>query len=122
MDETTLRRLAADLLAELPGKIPDGAERGPVAEALSAALGTPEGEGRAGLLDALSAHQATRRYMREHGADDDVIRGGLPGISTATLGLYYLCPEEDKDEVLLSIPAQPPLCPVHGIPMVLQQG
>jgi hypothetical protein len=121
MDETTLRQLAADLLAELPEKIPDDAERGPVAEALTAALGTPEGEGRDPLLDALDAHPATRQYMREHGANDDVVRG-LPGIPTIPLGLYYVCPHEDEDKVLRSIPAQPPLCPVHGIPMVLQQG
>jgi hypothetical protein len=123
MDETTLRQLAADLLAELPEKIPDDAERGPVAKALTAALGSPEGEGRTPLLDALGAHPATRKYMREHGANDDVPRGvGPAGIRLAPAGLYYLCPEGDRDEVLLSIPAQPPLCPVHHILMVLQQG
>jgi hypothetical protein len=123
MDETTLRRLAADLLAELPEKIPDDAERRPVAEALTAALGAPEGEGRGPLLDALDAHPATRQYMREHGADDDVVRGGgLYGNPTDPLGLYYMCPQEDEDVVLLSIPAQPPLCTTHGVPMILQQG
>jgi hypothetical protein len=117
MDESTLRRLAVDLLAELPERIPDAAERDPVAEGLTAALAAG---GRALLLDALSAHPVTRQYMREHGADDDVVRGGLPGNPTTPLGLYYVCPNEDEDVVLLSIPAQPPRCSKHGVPMVLQ--
>ena len=120
MDEPTLRQLAADLLAELSDKIPDDAERGPVAQTLGAALDSPEGEGSDSLLEALEAHPETRKYMREHGAYDDVVRSGLPGITTTPVGLYYVCPEGDEDDVLLTIPASPPHCPVHGIPMILQ--
>jgi hypothetical protein len=47
---------------------------------------------------------------------------GLPGEPSTPLGNYYVCPREDEDVILLSIPAEPPLCPVHGVPMILQQG
>ncbi|MGD9525354.1 MAG: hypothetical protein AB7V44_01050 [Pseudonocardia sp.] len=120
MDETTLRGLAEQLLTELPQTIPDDAERAPIADAIAAALSVPDGEGRGPLLDALSAHPATRAWMREHGASEDVVRSGLPGNPTTPLGLYYVCPEDDEDLVLLTVPAQPPLCPVHGVPMTLQ--
>lgn len=124
MDETTLRRLAAEFLTELPKEITDPAERPPVAEAISAALAAPEGEGRRPLLDALSSHPATRRWMREHGAvaaDVDRAWEALPGQPTTRLGLYYVCPEEDEDTVLHTVPAQPPLCSRHGVPMNLVQ-
>jgi hypothetical protein len=121
MDETTLRRLATELLAELPDLIPIDAERAPVKDAIEAALATPEGQGRTPLLDALSAHRATRGWMSEH--IEDVVRGvGLPGNPTTPLGLYYVCPHEDEDLVLLTVPAQPPRCPVHGVEMRLEHG
>lgn len=126
MDEITLRRLAAQLLAELPERIPDAAERAPVADAVSAALATPDGEvgGEEGtaLTDALSMHPAIRAWMRQHGAGDDVVRGGLPGNPTTPVGLYYVCPHDDEDLVLLAVPPQPPHCPTHGVAMVLEQG
>jgi hypothetical protein len=123
MDETMLRRLATELLAELPDLIPVDAERAPVKDAIDAALAIPEGQGRMPLLDALSAHRVTREWMREHGASEDVVRGvGLPGNPTTPLGLYYVCPYEDEDLVLLTAPAQPPSCPVHGVEMCLEQG
>jgi hypothetical protein len=122
MDETTLRRLATELLAELPDLIPMDAERAPVKHAIEAALATPEGQGRTPLLDALSAHPATRAWMSEHGAGEDVLRRALPGDPTTPLGLYYVCPKDDEDLVMLTVPAQPPRCPVHGLEMRLEQG
>jgi hypothetical protein len=120
MDETALRRLAEQLLTELPARIPDAAERAPVAGAIGDALATPEGQGRDALRAALSARPATRAWMREHGATEDVFRGGLLGEPTTPLGFYYVCPREDADAILLTRPVQPPLCPVHGLPMSLQ--
>lgn len=123
MDETTLRRLATELLAELPDLIPMEAERALVKDAIEAALATSEGQGRTLLLDALSAHPATRAWMREHGASEDVVRGvGLPGNPTTPLGLYYVCTKEDDDLVLQTAPAQPPRCPTCGSEMRLEQG
>ena len=120
MDETTLRQLADELLIELPATIPDPTERTPVADAIESALAAPEGQGSAALLGALSTNSRTRRWMREHGAVDDVVRGGLYGDPPTPFGLYYVCPQEDEDEVLLSVPPQPPRCTVHDIPMILQ--
>jgi len=123
MDETTLRRLATELLAELPELIPTDAERAPMKHAIEAALATPEGQSRTPLLDALSAHRATRGWMREHGAIEDVVRGvGLPGNFITPLGLYYVCTKEDDDLVLQTAPAQPPRCPTCGSEMSLEQG
>jgi hypothetical protein len=121
MDETTLRRLASELLAELPDLIPIEAERAPVTDALQAALTTPEGQGRGPLLDALSDHRTTRAWMSER--IEDVVRGvTLDGNPTTPLGLYYVCPEEDEDLLLHTAPAQPPRCPVHDLEMRLEQG
>lgn len=124
MDESTLRQLATELLTELPKEIPDPTERTPISDAIMAALDVPEGESHLQLLDALSSHEATRSWMLTHGAAPaEVVRGiDVAGQPTTPLGLYYMCPNEDEDEVLLSVPAQPPLCPVHGIPMDLVQG
>jgi hypothetical protein len=122
MDETTLRRLAAELLDELPTIITDPTERTSLADAITAALGVPEGAGRLPLLGALSSHEATRRWMLAHGAaPHDVIRG-LPGDPTTPLGLYYMCPNKHEDTVLHSVPAWPPLCSKCGTPMDLVQG
>jgi hypothetical protein len=124
MDETTLRRLATKLLDELSTIIADSAKRNSVADAVTAALDVPAGAGRLRLLEALSSHEATRRWMLAHGAaPQDVIRGvNLAGDPTTPLGLYYMCPEKDEDKVLHSLPAQPPLCSRHGVPMILVQG
>jgi hypothetical protein len=120
MDEATLRRLALELLDSPRAEIPP-AERGGVADAITAALAVPEGAARAALIDALSAHPVTRRWMREHGATEDEVRGSLAGLSTTPVGLYYVCPKEDEDTILLSVPAQPPRCTIHGLPMILEQ-
>jgi hypothetical protein len=125
MDVTTLRRLATQLQDELPAVIPDDAERASVADAITTALAASEGESQEALLKALAAHPATRAWMRGHGAAEDAFRGGLPGSpgmlgDTTAGGLYYVCPREDEDAILLVLPAQPPLCPNHGIPMTLQ--
>jgi hypothetical protein len=122
MDESVLRHLAVELLAELADVVPEAAERTAVTQALVTALAAPDGQGRAVLLEALSTHLATRRWMRDHGANDDVVRASLPGQATAPIGLYYVCPQEDEDLVLINLPALPPLCTTHGIPMVLEQG
>ncbi|MBV9160122.1 MAG: hypothetical protein JO281_00905 [Pseudonocardiales bacterium] len=121
MDESTLRRLAIELLTELPTEIPDPAERDPVADAITTALGVPVGAGRLRLLGALSSHEATRRWMLAHGAaSEDVIRAvGLAGDPSTPLGLYYMCPKEHEDTVLHSVPAWPPLCSKCGAPMDL---
>ena len=78
MDETTLRALAAELRGELAHIIPDAAERARVDAAIAAALARPEGEGREALLAALSAHEATRQWMREREVEH-VRSGPLPG-------------------------------------------
>lgn len=123
MDESALQELATELLTELPTQIPDQVERTPVVDAITAALDIPAGESRLPLLYALSSHEATRRWMLAHGAAPaDVVRVGVAGDPTTPLGLYYVCPNKDEDAVLLSIPARPPLCPVHSIPMDLVQG
>ncbi|GDY33937.1 hypothetical protein [Gandjariella thermophila] len=124
MDETTLRELTARLLTELPDLIPNPDERTPVAEAITTAL-ADQADGRLPLLQALASHPATRRWMREHDASaEDVLRTvtssvDVLGTPNAQLGLYYVCPERDHDEVLLAIPEQPPLCPTHGVRMDL---
>jgi hypothetical protein len=119
MDKTTLRRLARELLPKMPALIAADAERIPVERALMDALASPEGQDGP-LLDALSAHPATRAWIREHGASDDVVRG-LPGNPTTPLGLYYVCPEYDEDLLLYNSPTQPPRCPVHGLEMRLER-
>jgi hypothetical protein len=121
LDETTLRRLATELLDELSTTIADPAERSSVADAITAALGVPEGAGRLPLLGALSSHEATRRWMLAHGAGaEDVIRAvTLEGDSLTPLGLYYICPNEHEDKVLRSVPSRPPLCSECGAPMDL---
>lgn len=122
MDETTLRQLATELLTELSTEILDPAERAPVADAITTALGIPEGASRLPLLDALFSHEATRHWMLAHGAaPHDVIRG-LYGDPTTPLGLYYMCPNKHQDTVLHSVPARPPRCSECGTPMDLVQG
>lgn len=123
MDETTLRGLGARLLVELPTEIADSAERQPVADDIRTALTKPEGGGRQHLLDALSSHPATRDWMRRHGAVfEDVDRSwDLQGLPTGPLGLYYVCPKLDHDDVLEEVPVRPPLCPVHEVPMIIPQ-
>lgn len=123
MDDTTLRSLAGKLLAQLPTLIPEDPERTPIADSITAGLAGHEGgAGPEPLLDALAAHPVTRAWMRQHGAAEDVVRGGLPGNSTTPRGLYYVCPEEDEDLILLTVPAAPPVCPIHGVLMILEQG
>jgi hypothetical protein len=124
MDEDTLRRLADQLLTELPSKITDPARRAPVAERITEALQVRPGDGRLPLLRALGSDEATRQWMRDHGAvspDVDRTWTELPGQPTTPLGLYYMCPHKDEDRVLLAVPAQPPLCSTHGVPMELVQ-
>lgn len=127
MDEHAVRRLAGELLAALPSEFPDAAERTRVAAAITDALEAPQEQVRKELLAVLSAHPATRRWMREHGAMEDALRVSLPGNvsmagnSTGQPALYYVCPDEDEDAILLRQPAEPPLCSVHRIPMILQQ-
>ena len=84
----------------------------------------PAGEARLPLIDALAMHPATRRWLRDHGAAEDTLRAwdDLGGTPTAPVGLYYVCPEQDYDDVLLAVPAQLPLCPEHKIPMTLVRG
>lgn len=121
MDEHAVRQLAEELLTALPSELPDAAERTRVVAAITAALAAPEGSARQELLTALSAHPTTRRWMREHGAMEDALRVSLPGDPTGRQGLYYVCLHEDEDAVLLRRPAEPPLCSVHRIPMILAQ-
>lgn len=121
MEEHAVRRLAEELLAQLPSEFPEPGERTRVAAAINGALAAPPERLRKELLEALSAYPATRRWMREHGAMDDALRVSLSGDPTSTQGLYYVCPKEDEDAVLLSRPAEPPLCSVHKISMVLQE-
>jgi hypothetical protein len=66
MNEGTLRRLAEHLLTDLPTEIPDPLERAPVADAIGTALTRPEGTGTRALTEALSSHDATRRWMLLH--------------------------------------------------------
>ena len=68
MNEGTLRRLAEHLLTDLPTEIPDPLERAPVADAIGTALAHPEGSGTGALTEALSSHDATRRWMLGHAA------------------------------------------------------
>lgn len=124
MDETALRELAGELLTELPAEIPDPTERTPIADAIAAALAVPPGGSLLPLIDALSEHEATRRWMRDHGAarPDAGRRRDLDGHDSITLpNLNYECPHKDEDKVLLSIPARPPRCSKHDIPMNLVQ-
>lgn len=77
MDEPTLRRLAADLLDELPDVVTGPADRERVAAAIEAALALPEGQARAALNDTLSEHPSTRAWVRDHAPPDlDRIRAG----------------------------------------------
>lgn len=120
MDETTLRRLAAQLLPELPTEIPYPEERAPVAKEINDALELPGGAARRALNGALSAHPAVRQWMREHGAapKDEVRMWPLPGQSTSPRGLYYICPDGHTEKTLRSVPPQPPSCGECGAEMV----
>lgn len=121
MDQTALRQLAEQLLAELDAHIADPTERAKVARTLRDALAAPADQGELLLLDALDQHPATREWMSHHGAapGEDTDRGvALAGMPTRRrLGLYYVCPKGDKDTVLHTAPKAPPLCPTHGIAM-----
>ncbi len=81
MNEGTLRRLAEQLLTDLPSEIPDPLERAPVADAIGTALAHPEGSGTEALTEALSGHDATRRWMLVHAEQPpgvEVLHEGSP--------------------------------------------
>jgi hypothetical protein len=116
VEETELRELAAALLAELPDEIPDEEERIPVVDGINAALAAPIGSGGLNLLAVLSDHEVTRHWIVEHvGSAPDTLRVGLPGDPTTPQGVYYICPNNDYDVVVLTAPELPPLCPNDGL-------
>lgn len=121
MEEAELRRLAAELLARLPDKVSEQ-DRGPVRQELTAALTRPKGEGRRALLTAFRRNADTRQWLREHGSlsadDEERSFNPLDGSPTMDVGYYYRCSKLDNDRMLDAVPATPPLCPVHRIPMV----
>jgi len=121
VDETELRRLATELLARLPDEVVEQ-DRGPVRQELPAALTRPEGEGLRALLPPFRRDADTLRWLRENGSlsahDEERSFDPPPGDLTMDVGYYYRCPRLDSDRMLDAVPAAPPFCPVHRIPMV----
>jgi len=119
VDDATLKRLTAEMLSALPTIITDTGERDAAEPRIRGALGQLDRMGSEPLLCQLAAHPDTRRWMRDH--DADAFRAiQLAGVALGSVGLYYVCPHEDEDLVLLGKPDRPPLCPIHRVPMILQ--
>lgn len=115
MEETELRAMMATLLTELPERILNEKERTPIAATIQAALAAPPGSGGLALLAVLSGHEVTRHWLFEHlMSTTDTVRSGLPGDPTTPQGIYYICPNNDYDVVLLTAPELPPRCPNDG--------
>jgi hypothetical protein len=117
MDESQLRAVATELLAELPTVVPDARERGAVRQQLEAALALPEGTAKDALLDALTA-PATRAWADERLGDDDRGFVGPLGPQTAPLGVHVVCPNRDFDRWLERPTDDPGVCPHDGLALV----
>ena len=91
MDEDTLRRLATQLLDELPEEIPDS-ERHSLEDSLAEALARQPGTAKQALLKALSSTPDSRAWVRRHSnLEDDIDRAvGLAG-STLAGGVVFVC-------------------------------
>lgn len=120
MDESTLRKLAQELRAELPNVIADEKEQSQVAAEIDAALAVQEA--REALRTVLRARPETRAWVagRLGVSRADVVRSvpGLAGGVTAPLGVHVVCPAGHYDRYVDGPTDDPGYCPVDGLRLV----
>ena len=118
MPEPTIRDVAEQIQAELPGLM--GTEAADVGRELAAAL---DGEDEDEIFAVLTSREPTRERL-DALLPEDLASGErgfdpLPGISSKpSEAVWFRCPEGDYEWPAFDVGESPPLCPHHQIPLV----
>jgi hypothetical protein len=111
MDEETLRRLATQMLDELPEEIPD-AERQSLEDSLAEAVARQPGTAKQALLKALRSTPDSRAWVQRHtGLEDDIDR--VVGLASSTLagGVVFVCRKCGYSKMRESVSSTVLFCP-----------
>jgi hypothetical protein len=122
MEEAELRDMAAALRADLAAWIPDPAERATVDAALRQALDTAPGSAKPALRAALTSHPQARRWVADRLPAEVERAVDIPFDPTVTLGVLFVCPQEDFDYVRENVADSVPPCPKHHVPLLRTDG
>jgi len=110
MEENELRQLAKGARRKLTELIPDDDERRQADGALTRALNEPPASAKPALMEALRSHEGIRRWVA---ADSNRMISQL-GDLTESIGVLYVCPNQDYTVVRETLVDGELLCPKDG--------